>query len=75
VVLQRFDEEGRLVPGEVESVQVSAIHVAGYGWRVAILARRQFQDWAHASRGEYERLSTEELVTVIDAALSAELRV
>ena len=74
-MLQNADDEGRLIPGEVEAIQVAATYVAGMGWTVRIQARRQFQDWARASWGVYERLSTPEMVTVIDSALTAELKV
>lgn len=74
-MLRRLDHSSRLIPGEVESVYVSATFVAGQGWHLTIGARRQFQTWAQASRGTYEQLSTPELVTCIDAALSSELKV
>jgi hypothetical protein len=56
-------------------VSVSATYVVGMGWDLTISIRRQFQTWAESSRGQYERLTTPEMVTVIDAALSSELRV
>lgn len=65
----------RLVTGEPESVSVAAHYVAGLGWHLTILVRRQFQEWSEASKGVYEQLTTPEMVCVIDAALSAELRV
>ena len=65
----------RLVCGEPESVSVAAHYVAGLGWHLTILVRRQFQEWSEASKGVYERLTTPEMVCVIDAALSTELKV
>ena len=63
----------RLLKGAPESVQVAAQYVAGHGWCCSIGVRRQFQSWAEASRGEYEYLTTEELVDVLNAALGVEL--
>lgn len=74
-MLRNRDSDGRLLPGEPESVIVQATYVAGLGWQCDILVRRQFQDWMEASRGRYEQLSTPELVTLIDATLASELRV
>jgi len=74
VTLTRRDDDGRLLPGEVESLNVSAVYVAGQGWHVTIAARRQFQDWSQAARDTYEQLSTPELVTLIDAELCSELK-
>lgn len=69
----RFDENGRLPIGEVEAVTVQATYVVGLGWHLRIAARRQFQAWCEASRGEYDFLTTPELLDVIDVALAKEL--
>jgi len=74
-VLQRFDDDGRLIAGEVEAVSVQATYVVGQGWSLQIGARRQFQGWDQAARGSYDRLTTAEMVCTIDAALCAELKV
>jgi len=74
-VLRERGANGQLLPGEPEAVSVSATYVVGMGWDLTISIRRQFQTWAESSRGQYERLTTPEMVTVIDAALSSELRV
>jgi len=75
MALHRFDDDARLIAGEVEAVSVSATYVVGLGWQLQIAARRQFQAWDQAARGSYDRLSTAELVCTIDAALCAELKV
>jgi hypothetical protein len=64
----------RMIPGEVESVNVLATYVAGRGWSLTMTFRRQFQDWAEAERGYYEQLSTPELVTCIDAVMASTLK-
>jgi hypothetical protein len=69
----RFDENGRLPIGEIEAVNVQAVYVVGLGWNLRIGARRQFQGWDEASRGEYQMLTTPELLSVIDSALAVEL--
>jgi len=74
-VLQKRDDDGRLAVGEVEAISVQATYVAGLGWSLQINARRQFQNWAQASHGSYDRLTTPEMVCTIDAALCAELKV
>lgn len=74
-MLRRFDDDGRLVAGEVEALSVQATYVVGLGWSLSIAARRQFQNWSQASRGDYDRLTTAEMVTTIDAAICSELKV
>lgn len=74
-MLQKFDDDDRLIAGEVEAVSVQATYVVGLGWTLQIHARRQFQSWAQAAHGSYDRLTTAEMVCTIDAALSAELKV
>jgi hypothetical protein len=76
MTLNQIRPDGRMLPGEPESVAVQATYVAGRGWSCSIAVRRQFQEWSEASRGFYEMLSTPELVTpLIDAELATELRV
>jgi hypothetical protein len=70
---QPESESGRLFVGAPESVSLAAQYVVGHGWCCSIGIRAQFQTWADAARGEYEYLTTEELVDVIAAALAAEL--
>jgi hypothetical protein len=74
-VLLNDHDPSRLLPGEPESISIGATYVAGSGWDCNIHIRRQFQTWAEAAHGHYEMLSTPELVTLLDAALSAELKV
>jgi len=74
-VLHQRSANGQVLPGEPEAVSVQATYVVGLGWDLTISIRRQFQTWAESSRGQYERLTTPEMVTVVDAALSSELRV
>jgi len=74
-VLRQRAENGQLLPGEVEAIAVQATYVVGLGWDLSISARRQFQTWSEAAHGEYERLTTAEMVTTIDAALCTELKV
>jgi hypothetical protein len=74
-VLQIRDDDGRLIAGEPEAINVEAVFVAGVGWSLTIVVRRQFQMWAEAARGHYEFLSTPELVTVLDAEICTELKV
>jgi len=72
-VLFPHDQPARLLPGAPEGVTVSAYCIAGEGWRLKISVRRQFQTWHEASTGAYERLTTDELVDVIEAELVTEL--
>jgi hypothetical protein len=74
-VLYDRSEQPRLLPGEPESIVINAHYEAGLGWHLGIVIRRQFQEWADASSGTYELLSTPELVSVIEATLCLELRV
>lgn len=74
-MLRETENGSSRLPGEVESVSVLATYVAGLGWDLTINARRQFQTWSEAAHGRYERLTTAEMVTTIDAALCAELKV
>jgi hypothetical protein len=74
-VAENIAVPARMLPGEVESLNVLATYVHGRGWCVTISARRQFQDWGEANRAFYEQMSTPELVTCIDAHISGELKV
>ena len=74
-MLQKRDDDGRVVAGEVEAVAIQATYVVGLGWSLQINARRQFQGWDQAAHGSYDRMSTAEMVCTIDAALCAELKV
>jgi hypothetical protein len=71
----RANDASRLLPGEPEAVSILATYVVGQGWTLQIGVRRQFQSWGEASRGTYERLTTPEMVSTLDAAVSTELRV
>lgn len=62
-----------LLPGAPEAVNVHAVYVVGSGWHLDISVRRQFQEWAQASRGRYELLSTSELLSVVESSLGWEL--
>jgi len=73
-MLQRQNDDGRLIAGEPEAISIQSTFVAGVGWTCAIHIRRQFQSWDQAAHGHYEMLSTPELVTLIDAAVCAELK-
>lgn len=73
-MLRSSSDNVQMIPGEPEAVSVQASYCVGRGWTCAIHVRRQFQTWAEASHGSYEQLSTPELVTLIDAALAAELK-
>ena len=65
--------QDRLLVGAPEAVHVAATYVVGTGWFVHLGLRRQFQPWAEATRSTYERLTTEELVQVLEAELGGSL--
>jgi hypothetical protein len=62
-------EQERLFIGAVEAAIISANYVAGEGWLLRLQIRRQFEDWADARTEVYERLTTDELVEVLDVSL------
>lgn len=61
--------EQRLFEGAPEAAIIGAHYVAGEGWALRLQIRRQFQDWTDARTEEYERLTTDELVEVLDSSL------
>lgn len=63
----------RLISGAPEAVHVAATYVVGRGWYVHLGVRRQFEPWAEATRSTYERLTTEELVQVVEDELGMKL--
>jgi len=63
----------RLLAGAPEAATVQATYVIGLGWHVRVIVRRQFQEWGQAAREDYEGLSTEECVQVIEDALTTNL--
>lgn len=70
------DAEGqseRLFVGAPEAVIVSGHFEFGDGWKVTVSIRRQFQLWPEASAGEYDHLTSEELVDVLSSVLAVEL--
>ena len=54
----------RLAP---EALTINAHHVGGEGWFLKIQMRRADETWAEAYTEQYERLTTHELVDVLDA--------
>jgi len=63
----------RLFRLAVDAVTIQANHDAGEGWRLVVITKRQDEQWADAVRSEYSRLSTEELLDVIDSELAGRL--
>jgi hypothetical protein len=64
-----MDGEQQLFEGAVEACVIQAHFVLGEGWSLRLQLRRQFEDWAAARTETYERLSTDELVEVLDVSL------
>jgi hypothetical protein len=64
-----MDGEQQLFSGAVEAAIISAQFHLGEGWTLRLQLRRQFEDWADARTELYDRLSTDELVDTLDAAL------
>lgn len=64
-----MEGEQQLFVGAVEAAIISAQFVLGEGWLLRLQLRRQFEDWADARTEVYERLSTDELVEVLDVSL------
>lgn len=63
-----MDQE-QLFTGAVEAAILSAQYHLGQGWSLRLQLRRQFEDWADCRTEEYERLTTDELVEVLDVSL------
>ena len=60
-----------LFVGAVEAAIISAHYVLGEGWVARLQIRRQYEDWADARTESYERLTTDELVEVLDVSLGS----
>lgn len=56
-----------------EAVAVTATYVWARGWTLRIGARRQGESWDTSWHEDYELLTTEELLQVLEAELSAQL--
>lgn len=59
----------QLFTGAVEAAIISAQFHLGEGWTLRLQLRRQFEDWADARTEVYDRLTTDELVEVLDVSL------
>jgi len=55
--------------GAVEAAIMGAHFHLGEGWTLRLQIRRQFEDWGDARTEVYERLTTDELVDILDVAL------
>lgn len=64
-------EQGSLFIGAVEAAIISAHYVLGEGWVLRLQIRRQYEEWADCRTEVYDRLSTDELVEVLDASLGS----
>jgi hypothetical protein len=60
----------RLAP---EAVAVNGYYVHREGWTLVVAVRRGDEDWSRAHRERYDRLSTDELLQVLDSDLTAAL--
>jgi hypothetical protein len=66
-------DQDRLFRLPPEAVSVTASYAWPFGWRVTVGVRRADEGWHEARMETYEHLSTEELLQVIDADLTAGL--
>lgn len=64
-----MEDQGKLFFGAVEAAIMGAHFTLGEGWTLRLQIRRQFEDWGDARTEVYERLTTDELVDVLDVAL------
>jgi hypothetical protein len=55
--------------GAVEAAVISAHYVLGEGWVCRLQLRRQYEQWEDARSESYDRLSTDELLEVLDITL------
>lgn len=65
-----MDGEQRLFEGAPEAVILGAHWFPGEGWRLRVRLRRQYEDWMDARTTDYERLTTPELLDVLDVELA-----
>jgi len=66
-----MEDQQRLFEGAPEACIVGAHWVPGEGWRLRVQLRRQFEDWADCRETHYERLTTPELLDVLDLEVAA----
>jgi len=64
-----MDDQQRLFSGAVEAAIISSHYVLGEGWTLRLQIRRQFEQWEDARTESYERLTTDELVDILDVSL------
>lgn len=69
-----MDGQQALFTGAPEACIVGAHWVDGEGWRCRVQLRRAYETWEDARETHYERLTTPELLDVLDVEL-ASLRV
>lgn len=60
----------RLAP---EAMHLQATFVAGRGWHLSFVCRRQDEQWPEALRDTYDSLSTPELMDVVIEVLANQL--
>lgn len=60
----------RLAP---EAMHIQATFVAGAGWHLTFVCRRQDEQWPEALRDTYDSLATPELLDVITEAVANQL--
>jgi hypothetical protein len=65
-----MEDQQQLFTGAVESALLQATYRPGEGWACTLKSRRQFQDWGDARTESYERLTTDELLEVLDVSLA-----
>lgn len=61
-------EEQQLFTGAPEAFIVSGHYVLGEGWICRLQIRRQYEQWEDSRSETYDRLSTDELGQVLEAA-------
>ena len=63
----------RLFRLAVSDLALTAHHVPGEGWSLVVTHHRQGEPFDNEQRGTYSRLTTEELIDVIECEVSGRL--
>jgi len=66
-------DQPRMFRLAVDAIDVSAFYEHRIGWHLCVRTRRADESWGDVQPELYERLTTDELVDVIEASLRNEL--
>lgn len=66
-----MEDQQKLFEGAPEAMIVGAQWFPGDGWHLRVRLRRQYEDWMDARTVDYDRLTTPELMDVLDIELAA----